>query len=104
VELSPGIDAAYPQSWGAEIVVETVDGRSLAAFRKDAKGDPENPVTAAELSLKARALLIDGGKSGVETDRLIAAILGLTDDRPVRGLGLFPRAAARAETRLARSA
>src|SRR5690606_23899970 len=57
--VAPSINAVYPKAWGAEIIVETVDGRSLRAARHDAKGDPENPVTATELSAKARALLVE---------------------------------------------
>lgn len=90
VELSPEIEAAYPGGWGAEIVVETTDGRRLTAFRREAKGDPENPVTAAELAAKARGLLLEGGMDDAGADLLIKAILDLTNDRPVRSLGLFP--------------
>ncbi|MET3579846.1 2-methylcitrate dehydratase PrpD [Mesorhizobium robiniae] len=89
VELAPSIDAAYPESWGAEVIVETASGRRLSAARHDAKGDPDNPVTAAELSQKARTQLVAGGATQARADDLIAAILGLTDNPPVRSLGLF---------------
>lgn len=89
VALDPAVDAAYPKSWGVEIEVETADGRKLRARRADAKGDPENPVTADELKLKAQMLLAEGGLTPGDADRLIAAILGLVDDRPVRDLGLL---------------
>lgn len=89
VALSPAVDAAYPKSWGVEIAVETADGRTLSAQRAEAKGDPENPVTADELKLKARMLLAEGGLADAGADRLIAAILGLVEDRPVRDLGLL---------------
>lgn len=91
LSVDPAIDGAYPAAWGAEVVVATRDGRTLQALRRHAKGDPENPVTADELSQKARALLIDGGLARSEADRLIATVLGLVDDRPVRSLGLFSR-------------
>lgn len=103
VERAPAVDDAYPRAWGAELTVETQDGRILQARRAEAKGDPENPVTAAELSAKARALFLGGGMAPGEADRLIAAILDLPRDRPVRGLGLF-RPAAEQAARLARSA
>lgn len=95
VALSPGIDMAYPRNWGAEVTVETTDGRTLKAARRDAKGDPENPLTAAELSVKARALLMDGGMAPGDADRFIDAVFGLVDDRPLRDLALFPRNGAR---------
>ncbi|ESY62375.1 MULTISPECIES: MmgE/PrpD family protein [Mesorhizobium] len=105
LELAPSIDAAYPQSWGAEVIVETASGRRLSATRHDAKGDPDNPVTAAELSQKARTQLVAGGTSQSRADDLIGAILGLVDDRPVRLLGLFETAGeARPQVHAARSA
>jgi 2-methylcitrate dehydratase PrpD len=105
VELAPGIDAAYPGSWGAEIVVETASGRRLSAARNDAKGDPGNPVTAAEFSKKARAQLVAGGSSQARADELIGAILALPDNRPVRSLGLFELAGdVRSQARATRSA
>ena len=103
LRLAAAVDQAYPRSWGTELRVEMADGRVLEAARKDAKGDPENPVTADELSAKAHALLIEGGMTASAADRFIAAVLGLAHDQPVRGLGLFERAH-RPTARLARSA
>jgi 2-methylcitrate dehydratase PrpD len=102
--LKPDLDAAYPQAWGAEVIVETLDGGAHRALRRDAKGDPENPVTAAELAAKARALLGDGGMSAAEADSLIERILALPDDAPVRSLALFTRRDARPTQRIARGA
>ncbi|HEY4192421.1 MAG TPA: MmgE/PrpD family protein, partial [Mesorhizobium sp.] len=90
VGVAAGVDAAYPRAWGAELTVDTVDGRRFTALRREAKGDPENPVTAAELSAKARAILAGGGIGDARAEALIAAILALPDDAPVRALGLFP--------------
>jgi 2-methylcitrate dehydratase PrpD len=89
VALVASVDQAYPKNWGVVIDVETADGRTLSAKRRDAKGDPENPVTADELKIKAAVLLGEGGLSARQTERLIAAILGLVDDRPVSELGLL---------------
>lgn len=103
--LGPEIDAAYPNAWGAEVSLETADGRTLRMLRREAKGDPENPVTAEELSVKAQALLVDGGMTAGEAQRFIATILGLTEDRPMGELGLFPRGGAEpGPVQLARSA
>lgn len=105
VELAPTIEAAYPQSWGAEIIIETASGRRLSAARLEAKGDPGNPVTASELTQKARAQLLAGGSSAARADALIGAILGLSDNRPVRALNLFEDTGdARPQVRTARSA
>lgn len=103
VGLSPAIEAAYPKHWGVEIALETRDGRKLTAKRRDAKGDPENPVSASEVRAKARMLLMEGGMSAVQADNLIEAILGLADDQPLRDLDLFSAATARAPERIGRS-
>ena len=93
VELSKSssIDAAYPEAWGAEVSVEMADGRRLGALRRACKGDPENPVTSAELAAKGRALLIDGGMAASDADAFVATVEALADDRPVPELGLFKR-------------
>lgn len=91
VVLAPKIDAAYPKSWGADVAVETADGRHFSAVRHEAKGDPENPVTPEELSAKARVQMAEGGIAPDRAEKLIAAILSLADDRAVRDLALFPR-------------
>jgi 2-methylcitrate dehydratase PrpD len=89
--LSPELDAAYPKAWGAQVTVEAADGRTFTAVRREAKGDPENPVTAEELTTKARGLLGSGGMTEAEAQRLIETVLSLPDDRPVRALRLFER-------------
>lgn len=91
VFLARDVEAAYPRSWGAEVAVETADGRHLTALRREAKGDPENPVTTAEITAKARAHMLEGGMPSREADALIEAVLALPADRPVRDLGVFPR-------------
>lgn len=94
VGLATAVDAAYPASWGTQLHVETTDGRRFSAARRDAKGDPENPVNAAEMTAKARMVLADGGIGENRAEALIAAILALPDDGPVRSLALFPQAKA----------
>lgn len=89
VTLASPIDAAYPEAWGAEIAVRTQDGRTLEAVRGHAKGDPENPVSAGELSAKALTLLETAGLAEKDASRLIDAIGALKADHPVRGLELF---------------
>jgi 2-methylcitrate dehydratase PrpD len=92
LHVDAGVDAAYPNAWGAAIAVETADGQTLSAVRKDAKGDPENPVDATELASKARGLLTSGGMAEIDADRFIETVHSLIEDRPVRVLNLFPPA------------
>lgn len=99
---SPEVDGAYPDAWGTEVIVETADGRTLKAARRECKGDPENPVTAKELAVKARALLVEGGMAEAAADQFIADVAALVEDMPVADLGLFPRCG-RAEAKQAAS-
>ena len=89
LELSLDMDRAYPDAWGAEVEVETVDGSRLLERREHCKGDPENPVTDAGIAAKARSLMEDGGMPPAAATALIQAIGRLMDDEPVRGLRLF---------------
>lgn len=92
LHLSPSVNGAYPKAWGTEVRVETSDRRVLEAVRNEAKGDPENPMNADELSAKAHALLVEGGMPAAKVSDLVSAILDLVNDRPVRSLGLFASA------------
>ncbi len=91
LDVEPAIDAAYPRAWGTAIELRAADGRTLRALRREAKGDPENPVTPEEVAVKARALLVEGGMDEARADAFIAAVADLAGDRPVRDLGLFAR-------------
>ena len=70
--------SAYPRTWGSAVTVTLRDGERLIARRTHAKGDPEAPLTPIELIAKARMLMAHGGVP--EPDRLIDAILALSDD------------------------
>jgi 2-methylcitrate dehydratase PrpD len=89
LRVSPELDAAYPEAWGAEIRVTTADNRTFSALRPVCKGDPENPVTEAELMAKAVSLCTAGGIDAESARALAAAIAGLVDDLPVRRLSLL---------------
>ena len=89
VAVDPKVDAAYPKAWGVEVAVETADGRRLAASRRHAKGDPENPLSEQDLKGKARAMLLESGLAEARADAFIASILGLTSETSVRDLDLL---------------
>lgn len=92
VEVAPELDRAYPSHWGAEIRIETSDGRRLQRLMRDAKGDPENPLTRPELESKARMLLADAGIDDAEAARLIDAVGALAhENAPVTALDILPR-------------
>ncbi len=70
--------SAYPRAWGSAVTVTVRSGEKLTVRRTHAKGDPESPLSPIELIAKARMLMNYGGVR--EPDRLIDAILALSDD------------------------
>jgi 2-methylcitrate dehydratase PrpD len=54
--VDPAIDAAYPDAWGASVKAR-VGENWLEERRAACKGDPENPLDRAELTVKAVELL-----------------------------------------------
>ena len=56
MQLDAEVDAAYPARWIGKVVVETTDGRALAARVDEPKGDPGNTLTRPELEDKALRL------------------------------------------------
>lgn len=61
VGLSEELDGHYPQEWPARVRIALDDGRKLARLVKVPKGDPENPLTQAELEEKFGLLIIGTG-------------------------------------------
>ncbi len=78
VQVADEYAKAYPNAWGGCVTVYPRDGQVLQEARRHAKGDPEAPLTDAELQAKAAALLQAGGVK--EPDRLVTAILALVED------------------------
>ncbi|AJG22142.1 MmgE/PrpD family protein [Cupriavidus basilensis] len=52
IEVDPEIDAAFPGKRAANIRIETVDGQVAEHFQPNRKGDPEDPLTDADLDAK----------------------------------------------------
>jgi 2-methylcitrate dehydratase PrpD len=86
VRVDGQVDAAYPESWGTVVSVETVDGQHLRAARRDCKGDPGNPVSAPELTQKALDLMATVEIPQARARAFIDAVQQLFDDLPVRQL------------------
>ena len=63
------------------------NGRTLSAAVEHPKGDPENPLSAEELTDKFRHLASHGGHAA-QTEKLIGWVKSLAADRPLAyGLG-----------------
>lgn len=73
VGLSEELDSYYPQEWPARVRVVLVDGSELAQLVKAPKGDPENPLTQAELEEKFRLVIVGTGYEEV-ADALIKGV------------------------------
>lgn len=79
--------SAYPMAWGAEVRVRLADGTELAARRDNAKGDPEAPLSRADMIAKARMLLAHGGVA--DPERIVEGVLGLASDDALPDLALI---------------
>lgn len=84
---SERLEAIFPQHWPAEVEVELSDGRVLREYVEGAKGDPERPLSPAELEAKF-ADLTDHTLTPDGRTRVVDAVGGLGD-------GVTPRALAR---------
>ena len=78
--LDPEVDGAYPARWIGKVVVQTTDGRQLAARVDEPKGDPGNTLDRSELEDKAlRLAAYQGGASPAEMRGVIAQVWALAD-------------------------
>ncbi len=72
----PELTKLYPRKWPARVTIVLSDGRKLEAYNEYPKGDPENPLTAAELVAKFKGLT-DGILSKAEADRIVEKVMSL---------------------------
>jgi 2-methylcitrate dehydratase PrpD len=84
MQLDAEVDAAYPARWIGKVVVQTVDGRALAARVDEPKGDPGNTLTRPELEDKAlRLAAYRDAASASEMRSVIERIWSLADAQRV---------------------
>jgi 2-methylcitrate dehydratase PrpD len=57
MEIEPKLDAAFPKQRAAIVEIETVGGERLSHYAPTRKGDPDAPLSDAELMAKARELI-----------------------------------------------
>jgi 2-methylcitrate dehydratase PrpD len=91
VAVDDAREALYPACWSAAVSLTLADGRTFEAAQERPKGDPENPLTEAELEAKFRGLAAAGGASAAQTDRLLGWLRELAgpaalDPLPLRDL------------------
>ncbi len=78
--------AAFPDAYGATVRLILAGGGTREAAVATAKGDPENPMSEAEIEAKARVLMAAAGLDTGAADALIAACKALPDGGPVPAL------------------
>lgn len=91
VEVSPELAASYPRRWGAHVEVTTSDGATHRAVRDAARGDPETPLTDAELDEKVSRLCEYGGVDAARAAALIQACRALPAGGPPFDIPHVPR-------------
>ncbi len=85
---------AFPQRYGAELRVSLADGSTRDVEVKAAKGDPDNPMSRAEIEAKAQDLMTAAGLSEDAIRRLAEGCLGLAQGGPLAALTIareFPK-------------
>ena len=71
VTVDPAREAAYPATWSAGVTVRLRDGRTVQATQERPKGDPENPLSATELTDKFRQLAAYGSLDASQTGQAL---------------------------------
>jgi 2-methylcitrate dehydratase PrpD len=79
----PELTRAYPQHFGAQLALELRNGMTLRHRVNYALGDPENPMDARALKLKALALLSSVGMPELRQHELVWACMEGPDLAPV---------------------
>ncbi|MFC2046312.1 MmgE/PrpD family protein [Chloroflexota bacterium] len=92
VEVDPEIEGNYPNANGCRVLVTLNDGRTFEGYVEYAKGEPENPMTDAELQEKFEVLagpILPKGRVGevfsacmhLEQEEDVGALLALCTGR-----------------------
>ena len=85
VQLDPALDARYPREFPSHLRLVLRDGRTVEQLVATPKGDPENPLTHAELAAKF-SMMLDGTAYQARAAALRDTIVGLDSRADVRGL------------------
>lgn len=85
VSVDDALTAKYPAAWPARVTIKLDDGSVLSDSADFPRGNPENPVTTAELEAKFSELV--GARFGPDAaSRSLAAAHGVTGCRDVSAL------------------
>ncbi len=78
VSVTENYESAYPDAWGACVLIKFTDGTQINVSRSKCKGDPDMPVSHDELIDKSKMLMSYGGMNGNQTQALIDNLLSLS--------------------------
>lgn len=79
LEVDADLDAAFPQGYGARVRIVTAEGDVRSETCPAAWGDPENPMSEADIIAKFRANAAHGDLAPHHADRLVQAVMDLPD-------------------------
>jgi len=72
--------SAYPRAWGAQVASRLQVGTDIIAARTACKGDPDRPLSDAEMMTKTELLLAHGGIEGTKARKIVESVLALARD------------------------
>jgi len=84
VVVDPVMEQLYPDKWSAQIEIITRDGRSFKEYVDTPKGDPENPMSMAEIVDKYKDLTKSTGEH--TRDLILKKVLRLETIKDMREL------------------
>lgn len=79
LQVDPGLDAAFPQSYGARVRLTDGDGSQRETVCPAAWGDPENPMSETVLIDKFRANAAYGRLTPAQADAILQAVMVLPE-------------------------
>ncbi|MCM2562970.1 MmgE/PrpD family protein [Lutimaribacter sp. EGI FJ00014] len=79
LHVDPEYDAAFPNQYGARVVATTADSTTHTATCPAAWGDPENPMSEADLIAKFQRNAAHGGLTAKAATNVQEAVLALAD-------------------------
>lgn len=86
VRTDPALTAAYPERWGARVILTTGTGERFVSLAPSARGDPEAPMSDTEIDDKVRGLLRYGGLDETRAAAILGACRTLPNGGPVFAL------------------
>ena len=85
VRADPGLNQVYPRKWASRAVILKQNGKRLEGACESPKGDPQNPITEAEIIHKFKTLTQEN-LSSEEADKILQRVMILDQMRDVADL------------------